>query len=103
MDLSSPPGYVWLLTGAGSNSAWRPDPEDLRRLISLPEEPRQLLEQYVAAGQLEAGPCCWFDRDTRRCRYYEHRPQRCRKFELGSSGCLDARLVHLEMGDLSND
>ena len=44
---------------------------------------RQLLADEVSGD----APCCWLDRDTNRCRWYEFRPQICRDLDCGSEGC----------------
>ncbi len=67
------------------------DAEDIIRQREMPAAAadaiatyhRQLLADEVSGD----APCCWLDRDTNRCRWYEFRPQICRDLDCGSEGC----------------
>lgn len=86
-EQGSPPGYLVIMSG----SAWAP--VDVRRFAKVPAEAKAEIEAYrkaLIAGTVEGngdGPCCWLDRSTNRCRWYEHRPSICRELEPGSDGC----------------
>ena len=41
--------------------------------------------------RLDDGWCAALDRDTLRCRIYEHRPLICRELEMGGPDCLEER------------
>ncbi len=66
--------------------------EDVERLHQLPPEALMELRAYISqilSGQVRDDPACiWLDRETSRCRYYEHRPMICRDFQIGSEECL---------------
>jgi uncharacterized protein len=86
MEQGSPPGYTLLLAGM---PVW--DKDDTERFEALPAEALEILRQYksdLLANRVTCdGPCVWLDRETKRCRFYEHRPQICRDFERGSEAC----------------
>ncbi len=89
LEQNSPPGYAVLQSlGAGG---W-PEAEDWERFKRLPTKARVILKKYIdrVLGNSPPGdgePCCWLDKTTMRCRFYEHRPQICRDFEMGSEAC----------------
>lgn len=82
-------GYPVFLRGMDT----QPDEE---HWTALPAELKEELLRYIAEypspphGELD-GACFWFDVESRRCRYHEHRPRVCRDFAVGSKQCLDWR------------
>jgi Fe-S-cluster containining protein len=93
-EQGSPTGYLVLLNAADRGEkleeAWG-EPDDISRFKVLPAEALADLCQYrtaLMAGFIEGDvPCCWFDEETLRCRYYEWRPEICRELKPGSEGC----------------
>ena len=87
MEQGSPPGYVYIHNGGVD---W-PDEEDVERFNQLPTKARVEIKKY--ADRLKSqpprsdGPCIWLDRESKQCRYYEHRPNICRDLDVGSEGC----------------
>lgn len=69
--------------------------EDAARIRALPEKAMTELRAYMEnllAGQENADRVCiWLNKESRQCRFHEHRPSICREFELGSSECVDWR------------
>ena len=78
-------GYPSYVTGSETQPA---EPH----WVSLPEDLRVELEEYVATyqppkdGELD-GVCFWLDPKTRLCKHHEYRPNVCRDFPVGGSGC----------------
>ena len=64
-------------------------------LMGEDEVPLELTEADRWGGRvmarLEDGWCAALDRDTMRCRIYEHRPEVCREFQVGESECIAER------------
>ena len=52
--------------------------------MTLPAELRESLK-------VEGDGCTWLDRETKRCKHYEHRPMICENFEVGGLLCLEWR------------
>lgn len=87
LQQESPPGYLII---ALRDEAY--DEEDRRRYEAMPEEARREIEKYAADlgehGHPNNNICIWFDEETRKCRYYEHRPSICRDaLQVGDAGC----------------
>lgn len=62
--------------------------EDLR----LPAEAVALIrEAQEKDWSIPLPACCWFDAETRQCRFYEYRPDSCERFERGNPFCLEIR------------
>lgn len=91
MEQGSPPGYITLLTSPVSQRCDWPGEGDAERITHLPAEALRAIAWYrrdLKEGRTDGdGPCCWLDRETRRCRWYEHRPAICRELDVGSEGC----------------
>lgn len=92
MTMNSPPGF------GGVEVMLFATPEDERRFHDAPQEAQDLvfayydrIENLPHGEEIPEGPCCWFDAESRRCRFYEHRPSVCREFPVGSEPCLGWR------------
>ena len=97
MDQGAPPDYVAL----AGNDHFFADPsflEDAERYRDLPDDARQLLEEYLqraAADEIPRnGPCVWYQSHDQSCRFYDFRPSTCRVFERNSPGCHICRQRH---------
>ena len=60
------------------------------------EEPPDLPTEAVALIRRDrlwdlSGPCSWWDAETKRCRFYEHRPRSCQEYEVGGPDCRKKR------------
>lgn len=95
MSQCSPPGYLF---PKGESARHWMEKRDLDRYMSLPLGAQRDLEEYIERlnrGETgDADPCCWFDLETRRCKWYEHRPQICRDFDVGEASCRLWRIEH---------
>ena len=91
----SPPGYAMLLADPTLQDDPGPFAEDVVRLRSLPtaaaDELRAYLDQVLRGVRQPDDVCIWFDRQTKRCRYHDHRPRICHELEIGSDDCLGWR------------
>jgi Fe-S-cluster containining protein len=71
------------------------DDEDAKRAMTLPVEALKVYLETMTAIDLQDydpdGPCCWLDRVSKRCRWYDFRPRVCREFEIGSEACYRLR------------
>lgn len=67
--------YAWLLHHDPDNS----------EVKDLPQELKDELLRYKPSKTDHV--CIWFDKQTKGCKYYEHRPSICRDFEVGSPEC----------------
>ena len=84
-----PPGYPDLILHPGL------DGFDRRQVARLPDDARKALLDWIGDGSkdvfrrymTENGPCCWFDVETRKCRWHAWRPSICREFEMGGDDC----------------
>ena len=89
MEQVSPPGYT------GQEFVFFSTPEDERRFSAAPVEAQELvwawqerIDSLPEGALLPTGePCCWFNRQEKRCRFYEWRPSVCREFGVASDGC----------------
>jgi uncharacterized protein len=102
LHLGSPPGVLFDLRGAavaevqGLPMEQWPLSEWGR---SLPADAlAAVLAHYREPRPGAAGPCCWYDAATRRCRHYESRPGACREFEPGGESCLATRSFYRRLG-----
>lgn len=85
----SPPGMT------GQEFILFSTPEDEQRFYTAPQEARDLIYAWSdRIDELPRGsalptdePCCWFDVEAKRCKFYAWRPSVCRDFEVGSEGC----------------
>ena len=79
LEQQSPPGYLAIMQ-LGCES-WTDD-EDVERFKSLPAEALRELSDYrdelLLGAERRDDVCIWFDKQSRRCRHYEHRPNICR-------------------------
>ena len=74
MSQGSPPGYAEIVAAEDAGSQ-----ADANRVAAMPEEARTDILEYAADSDGRLGmPCCWFELETRSCRYYEYRPSFCR-------------------------
>ena len=90
MDQGTPPGYGVIALNPG---VWPKEIGDHERFNCLPLEAKQLIAIYLDTEDRDKeAPCVWLDRDTMRCKFYEHRPHICRDFERGSDSCREYRL-----------
>jgi Fe-S-cluster containining protein len=85
LEQNSPPGY-----GAVICASWG-DEEDNERVRNMSPEARAVLDEYLERlkrHEVNDGvPCCWYDKETKGCRFYDERPSICRDFERSSEGC----------------
>lgn len=82
--LGGPPGYAALLLNPNMEH-W--DDDDPKRLAEAPPLARADLLDWIGDEMPDEGPCCWFDAETRKCRWYAWRPSICREFEMGGESC----------------
>lgn len=88
-EIGTPPGYIAVLL---TPERWPEDSGDHERVAQLPLRARLLLYAYLASYEDREGlPCLWYDTETKKCQFYEHRPSICREFEVGSETCLKIR------------
>ena len=84
-EQGTPPGFAVLFPPPGVE----PYPEvveseDWNYFHSAPDEAKKIVSDYFTrrrAGEVEDReglPCLWYDEQTKRCKYYEHRPETCR-------------------------
>lgn len=86
--IKTPPHRVrWGAGEAGPSPRDPADSIDCERLIAAPAEAKRLYVESRTQETLEDGPCVWFDRNSKQCRFYEFRPTACRIFETGGEGC----------------
>ena len=45
------------------------------------------MAQREEDGWIDGVACFWFDKESRRCKHYEHRPEICRDFDRGCEAC----------------
>ena len=67
------------------------DDDDWQRLHAAPTEAFEVYRATLHGPSSDGMPCCWFDQQTKRCRFHEFRPEICRQFEVGSEACLSHR------------
>jgi len=91
MAQCSPPGYVIFAKPPPWIDEIPDDDFDRMMYDSAPAEAKAALQEYIVGLNDEWNhddvPCCWFDLETLRCRWYEWRPSICREFKIGSEGC----------------
>ena len=88
-EQESPPGYLVLMVQGAD--LWQDD-DDIRRFAELPAEARAILDEHLrrlrAGERRENLACVWFDVQTKRCKFYEHRPSICREtLQPGDEAC----------------
>ena len=88
----SPPGYTTVLAGH-----WD-DEDDIDRVRDLSSEARSSLDEYVERLRrnetTDHDPCCWYDSETKGCKFYDERPSICRDFERSTWACHEWRRTY---------
>jgi Fe-S-cluster containining protein len=82
--VGAPPGfYPAYLASIGEPAEMHGRPEDAAIWEATPAEAKEIYARTKAEvdrGEYdEDGPCCWLDRETNLCRFYEFRPGVCRE------------------------
>ena len=62
-------------------------PQNAELWATMPAEAKETYirtQEAIAKGEYDVdGPCCWLDRQTQLCRFYEFRPTVCRECKPG--------------------
>lgn len=100
-----PPGYAMLALKLPAHTAEIfCNPADIQRFNSLPEDALNLIQnqieaisssdQKMSSDQQMDRSCCWLDKNSLDCLFYELRPSICRDLDIDSSYCQDARQLY---------
>jgi len=101
LEMSFPPGYSSVLKDiengtTGLDRIWQ-DEDDIERVKSLPpwafDELKDYLKEYNEGGN-EEHECCWLNKNTMECDYFDHRPRICRDLQIASEPCMRWRQLY---------